>query len=28
MDFVSRDAADWLNVCVARYYGLRSVRSD
>jgi hypothetical protein len=28
MDFLSRDGSDWLNVCVARYYGLRSVRSD
>jgi hypothetical protein len=25
MDFVSQDPSDWLNVCVARYYGLRSI---
>ena len=28
MDFLSREAADWLNQCAARYYGLRSIRAE
>jgi len=28
MDFLSRDTSDWLNVCAARYYGLRSIRAE
>jgi hypothetical protein len=25
MDFVAADPAEWLNECVARYYGVRSI---
>ena len=28
MDFLGREAADWLNQCAARYYGLRSIRAE
>jgi hypothetical protein len=25
MDFVGPNSSDWLNECVARYYGVRSI---
>jgi hypothetical protein len=28
MDFLSSDPADWLNVCAARYYGVRAIAAD